>query len=546
MAQAYQNIDRQTLDVIKYPPKFSPLVAYGRNTDIAYNNLRGNQWQFAYRYVYDDFERSVLSPYSKIAIPQGEELADGSYVDDIAINNELIVTLDRGHETVTRIDCYVRKGNTRDWMLYERKKVENLADGVMEINVSLDSKIITIASGTNIDGSTITADDFVAGMLLTGGDIATIFGENPYVLKVEGSNIYVSANADRDAVLSQIQVDPSIIYSVFRNDVLLEGADQSDLARPFDYVPQYADQQEALGGNRIVYAGNIERDDAVKVSGTVEEAIVPIPTYFDSYKIYVKQAYADETFSGWTVEFDIVEGVVTEYMLALVVGGNHYAVSVISTLDNPLTKHTIATALVEKAKVYVPNMTHDTIYVVSAGAYIDVIFMDGAWISDAALHRKESVTKYNSLLASSGRQFGVVYYDVQGRHGAVNVDDSLYLKTTNYTDFSDSDPSVFISAYIHFNHTPPSWADRYQIVATKPDKLLKVRTVINGLHHTTPQIESTATGMLIDINTSLNTYNTNNPKSIVPLYAFEKGDRIRFVAFGSAVLEYDWKSFSKV
>lgn len=105
----YTTIDFQTLDAIRYAPGLCPTFQYVNNLNFNDNRLYGHLFQFAYRYVYYDNSRSVLSPISKLTLPQGEDI-DGNY--ELTTENQLNVTVETGHYTVTRIELIAREGTS--------------------------------------------------------------------------------------------------------------------------------------------------------------------------------------------------------------------------------------------------------------------------------------------------------------------------------------------------------------------------------------------------------------------------------------------------
>lgn len=105
--QGYQTIDEQTLDAICYAPQLCPTFQYENDLNFNDNRLYGHLFQFGYRYVYYDNSRSVISPLSKLTLPQGEDI-EGNY--ELQIENMLRVTVETGHYTVKTIELIAREG----------------------------------------------------------------------------------------------------------------------------------------------------------------------------------------------------------------------------------------------------------------------------------------------------------------------------------------------------------------------------------------------------------------------------------------------------
>jgi len=95
-----------------------PQVVYENDTTITVNNLRNKLFQFSYRYVYDNNEKSVWSSKSIVPLPQQPTL---TLTDNNAENNARIsVMFSTGAEDVKGIELCFREttnGITSDWYL---------------------------------------------------------------------------------------------------------------------------------------------------------------------------------------------------------------------------------------------------------------------------------------------------------------------------------------------------------------------------------------------------------------------------------------------
>ncbi len=80
-------------DVLKMPPVSRPVIAYGSDTEILSNNVRGKMFRFSYRYKYFDDTYSVYSAFSDVSLPIDDEQWDGEIKDDTSSNNYIAVTV---------------------------------------------------------------------------------------------------------------------------------------------------------------------------------------------------------------------------------------------------------------------------------------------------------------------------------------------------------------------------------------------------------------------------------------------------------------------
>lgn len=108
---AYQTIDVQIMDYIKWPPVFSPEVAIANDTTQNKNNIKGNLFQFRTAWRYDDFERTAWSPISKVVTPVGDESLGNVTNLPPTSNNAIDITLDTGSEVVNVLYIAVRRSN---------------------------------------------------------------------------------------------------------------------------------------------------------------------------------------------------------------------------------------------------------------------------------------------------------------------------------------------------------------------------------------------------------------------------------------------------
>jgi hypothetical protein len=93
---------------IKQPPLACPGVTYINDTTSNFNNLRSKLFQFAYRYVYQDFTKSTYSPWSKVPLPTGS--TDPATDKVVTNNNAINVQIATGSDLVTHIEVIARIG----------------------------------------------------------------------------------------------------------------------------------------------------------------------------------------------------------------------------------------------------------------------------------------------------------------------------------------------------------------------------------------------------------------------------------------------------
>lgn len=108
----YTPVTRNIINVIKAPPLSPASSIYGNDTIRRVNNTRNKFFRFAYLYLYDDFEESVLSPISQVPLPV--KLLDDTYTSVVTNNNVITVSMNSGAKNVKSVQLlmsYVEKSN---------------------------------------------------------------------------------------------------------------------------------------------------------------------------------------------------------------------------------------------------------------------------------------------------------------------------------------------------------------------------------------------------------------------------------------------------
>ena len=97
--------------VAKQPPMTPPTFSFSTNPSLKQNNLYESTFQFAAQYVYEDGERSAISPYSDIAVAQNQ-FFDGIVSNDQKLeSNTLTISVPTSTADVKEIIVLARNGN---------------------------------------------------------------------------------------------------------------------------------------------------------------------------------------------------------------------------------------------------------------------------------------------------------------------------------------------------------------------------------------------------------------------------------------------------
>ena len=109
----YSVIKTNFIEAAKRPTLSPPICKYGSDNTRNANSLRRTLFQFTSRLVYDTFQKSTFSTYSKIPLPIGYYGSD----NDISStsNNFITVTVETGDENVSFIEIAMRSNIGDAW-----------------------------------------------------------------------------------------------------------------------------------------------------------------------------------------------------------------------------------------------------------------------------------------------------------------------------------------------------------------------------------------------------------------------------------------------
>jgi len=214
----YSAITYLLLDAIKAPPS-NQIVVSNYITDLTKktNQLKGQSWQFKYRFVYDDGEKSTWSPTSKIMIDERFNSIFNTTGAQTLDNNAIPVGFTPGKEGVARVQIAARKTN-----------------------------------GT---------DDFVLIADIDKDDVKEKVGTSATIIT------QVTTLPDTTGI---------VYYLYFYNDSVYSTINTVESNKLYNDVPHLAKAQEVVDGNRLVYGNVVTGQDGIKNMDTTLEAGKPI------------------------------------------------------------------------------------------------------------------------------------------------------------------------------------------------------------------------------------------------------------------------------
>jgi hypothetical protein len=92
------------VEAAKRPPKFVPFGVYVSDANVKTNNMKGKLFEFAYRYVYGDFQKSTFSYLSASPLPANDYIANLNPLS----NNGINVDVNTGSANVKKVEVAMR------------------------------------------------------------------------------------------------------------------------------------------------------------------------------------------------------------------------------------------------------------------------------------------------------------------------------------------------------------------------------------------------------------------------------------------------------
>jgi hypothetical protein len=540
----YLGIDDRVLSLYKWPPINIPFIAYGSSDDLNDNNLRGNQFQFAYRFLYSNFQRTTIGPVSDIGLPQFEEYANGDYVDRVYVNNEIYIAMQFEHWNIQKIELLVRKGNDKDWVLYDTIE-RNYSE---RYNEKTSGNIEGTTSGYYMYVVNNFADELAVGMVLEGN----AFNGNTFIVKIEVNSpstkkITLNRPAAQDIIFADGKTLINSVGYIFRNDKDSVSIDQKRANQLFEALPDLAGDLELIEGNRIVLSDVTEGRPPIDLNVALTRVI---------------NSYTPPTLSSDLTVNTVSQPNLLNYYITIpsVVAGGNYEI-IIKSIDQDPTPDEEVTFVYRYTAV-----SGDTVSDIIAGLRLQAAASDPDINSGQhtptelliqLVEGKFKVTDpFNSITAKiynptpkntsfkkgALHPFCIIYHDQEGRMGfaLTNDDLKLYIPTN-----AEEGTTLFNynTINLEITHQPPDWAHYYSIGYGLNKSLTKYfQFLINGMNDSSPDItvDPDSGKFRIAINRRISEVNDSIKKLAFEEYIWQKGDRIRFIARGN---ESSWTVF---
>lgn len=486
-------LTRQDVDLHPWSPLNPPEASYNKDTTRDENNLRGDLYQFRYRYIYEDGRRSAFSPISKVPLPFENNFdVNGQLnfnVQDRQENNVLEVFIDNGGQNVSKIELVVRNKNTGDWFSVAR----------------LDNDSNTAKQQYDFYNDEIYRS-------LNQAEVNEFFGYTPFKAK---SLSFIGGNR---LSLANIEEGYGNVDGFTGSAQLYQTGSQPGVTSA--NLPSIVELPAWSSGNRflsfiVTVTGQVTTNASITIYYNVNNG----STQTETYNFTIQPTDTDNIVANKIATyFDAnIPGVVSA------VSGNNVLLQFFGGNSNPVANPTITIA---QSPNQVPN---------------DILpsFKRGTWHQFGIVYYDEK-GRHGSVQTTDDMRVYSPWFDEASYPDIIDINDPS--NPIQSAGSYSSNQRGAINALVSVTSAPPSWASKFQVVYTKnqnvfddpegrgfihfiPTNVASVASLNNGIDR--HEIELTSINLFSN-------FNENTPVN----YEFVEGDRVRLITDGKTANYY--------
>ena len=450
------------VDAVKYAPHIRPSVETDRDNSVDYNNINDILFQFKYRYVYDDNEKSAFSPISDVVIAKHDKidrvLSRNQYT---TLENRIKVTVTNSVDTIKKIEIVFRKGN--DGVFFLAEEVDNDSSWFDEAGATPSTQTINFYN----DGLYPAIDEVDdvklfdnLPLLAETQDIAS--NRMMYANYVEGFNLIPTQNTTPAVTVK----DKFNVRLTNKYNPMSVNADANTMHLPFAGELN-SPVSGTFGGNNATGSLTLDFSGINLVAGV---------TIVVSFGASGQATYEGPGIGGghiggnnpiisanpttqvdYYAELEITESNLTSFDTAAEV-----AAYFVTQLSAQAPSGWEITSPGASMVVKVPVLLNGVLQTITSIGYL------GYNNSTAFTNTGNFFTR--SFKSGASHKFGIVYYDKANRSSFVNTstDASSYVQSLyQRIPFDDTNNNYgAVDIFNHIMHTPPEWATHYQWVYT--------------------------------------------------------------------------------
>lgn len=507
----YTSLDAQVINAIKYPPQAPPQTIYGTTGYFqgVPNNLKGRSWQFAYSYIYDDFEYSRLSEFSTVitdryrySVSDQKTIPNNLDANFMVIheapdyyNNKIEVKVKTGHHTVVKILFFVRNIQNNTFLR------------------------IGEVSKYDQDGNQVIADntDYIFDFM----------NDGTYTpISIQESNLFSDGGPVR--AFAQEVVDKNIL--VYGNTVMNYPKPTIDInittAKLADPSGGYLYNQLPGGNNPnfeldLLFNEEFNSTGSPTIYSGITSQDITIP---DGFKATHFRARWPST-NGAITLFDGLD------LIRQFVTRNQHRNRTPSTYPysafRDIGDYIVSNATAQETYFIVTENNFVNFIIVSAGV---TPYFYSLKETQGANNQTPKLSEPNfeyGLKRGTRKQFGIVYKDFAKRNPGVVFDSKMLVEVPFFnSDFTDQFAAL---AQFEINNVPPKWAHYFQFAISSSSFIQFSQAYVKG-----SDITGANGTFTIGFNKSLidlvDSFPPNDLDSNISTWSFESGDRIRLVS----------------
>jgi hypothetical protein len=527
----YQVLNSSIIELYKNPPSI-PISASPAFSLDAKKVISNKIYQFSYRYVYGDYEKSVLAPFSYVTFSDDRYFPDGSGVNytsayAIILYFKLYTQISGVFNDVDAVELFVRNSDFGNWYLYDKISTPKINSFTWTYfaHGTFDDGSGSVQNNDRGSVSKDTYDRLTIGQYLLQGSSSYYIAEK----FTSGANYIIGLNNTIGTSTYTFDLKEDFQY-LFKDDKVKQDVDQVDLARPYDFIPKLAGTQELIEKDKLILGDitegfnntDVDVDTSVIVNSypTMGAQLVaghfePLTTVGKAYYKLYWESYPQGYYS-----------VVANYKTTGGVTGNIGASYVSGATDSETS---ILNIFLNIFKSY--GLT-DTTLVTSGYKYLRVPHnggLSGDWGTSGEMVFSFGLNDIRKSLKNNDSYLGSIrYYDSNLRFTGENKFQKEIITPKNNVDSFKEYTSLLCS----IKNKPPIDAYYYSLCFTKrckTDSFIRV-LVPQGYSYVDPK-----DGLLkLQLNRLINDSIDRSRNLKLKTYTFTPGDRISI--FGGYIL----------
>jgi len=527
----YNTINADIIKAYKKPGlSLVPLALTG-----SANIIRGKSFQWTYRYIYTDGEKSVLAPFTTIFFSDNYYYPNGEYKKDYGITSYRL-TFNYFSEDIIATELYVRDNERSNWFLYDviNKPYAITFTGDAVVNWT---NSIMVYSTDVYNSITIGAEVYSNAINEGYGIIVDKFTYGAYNVIILDSAITVGYFT----FSFYNSISEGVINYVFTDNKLRISADQKDLARPFDYIPLLAEQQELIEKNRLIYGNITEGFDPINIDATCSLVIANSNLSDQTfaweisggsyYKLYCNTYSVDYLYAIEILIYDSTTGIYQTHNGRYIVRSGDTNTFILNSIKNSLN-NSIGSNIVTTALDGTPSIFK---LIIPSTSGTKTIYLRRFCIY---YYNK---TSFRSVKFGDSYLGAITYYDKELRNSSVNKMAEPIVVPLYYTPFTLGATNGYGYLNVSVKNLPPDWAYYYSIDFTERVKIGWYKQLV-CLPYDDYFFDAIDKKLRIRVNALINDAIDENPHLNVGNYTFEKGDRLRIIGVASFYLWYNFVS----